>query len=84
MVRVLKSALVFFILGALLALVSPYLGAMIGLSPTVDGAKGELGRMGDPLLVGLFFAGLGAFDACLKPVFKKLFRSSPEREKIPK
>jgi len=69
------SALKFFIFGALLAFFAPYLGAMIGLAPTVAAARGELGRMGNPVLAGLAFAAIGGLDAALKPVFKRLFKS---------
>ena len=71
-----------FVLGAVLALGAPYLGAMIGLAPTAVAASGELGRIGNPMLVGLVFAAIGTLDALLKPLFNRIFKSSPIAEKL--
>ena len=77
-----KPAVKCFVLGAVLALGAPYLGAMIGLAPTAVAASGELGRMGNPLLVGLVFAAIGTLDALLEPLFNRIFKSSPIAEKL--
>ena len=78
-----KTALKFFIFGATLALTAPYIGATIGLAPTVAATSIELGKMGDPVLVGLAFAIIGMSDALLKPLFAKWFKSPPEDKKTP-
>jgi len=82
-INVAKATLKFFLIGAVFAFCAPYLGAMIGLAPTVAAASGELGKFGDPVLLGLAFAVIGALDALVKPVFQRVFKSPPAPEKLP-
>lgn len=76
-----KASATFFLLGAVVALGAPYFGAFAGLAPNVTAASAELGKFGDPILVGSYFASIGACDALLKPLFKKLFAVKPVAEK---
>lgn len=71
----------FFLLGAIVALGAPYFGAFAGLAPNVTAASAELGKFGDPVLVGAYFAIIGACDALLKPVFIKLFAAKSVTDK---
>ncbi len=79
----LNAGLKFLIFGVLLALTAPYLGSVMGLSPTVEGARGELGKMGDPLLVGLFFAALGMLNVAVDRFMKKTFVTPPSSGDAP-
>lgn len=72
-----KAAAKFFLFGAILALSAPYIGAVGGLSPTVEAASADMGKFADPWLLGAFFAAIGVLDAVLKPLFKKLFSEKP-------
>jgi len=76
-VEVIKSALKFFSAGAVIALGAPYFGSVAGLAPGVEAASSELGKFGDPVILGAYFAAVGALDAVLKPVFARLFAEKP-------
>ncbi len=72
-----KATAKFFIAGAVIALGAPYFGAVAGLAPTVADASAELGKFGDPMILGACFALVGALDAVLKPLFKRIFVEKP-------
>lgn len=72
---VLKAGALFFVVGALLAVAAPYIGAAVGLAPTAAEAATALGHSASPIWMGAFFGAFGAIDAAVRPTFDWAFGS---------
>lgn len=68
LLNVVKSALVMFAVGAILAVAAPYVGAAAGIVPSVAAATEILGTSANPLWLGSFFGMFGAASSALSPV----------------
>lgn len=70
---ILKAGATLFVVGALLAVAAPLLGAAVGLAPSVSAAATALGHTANPLWMGAFFGAFGAIDAGVRPLLSGLF-----------
>jgi hypothetical protein len=68
---IIKSALVMFAVGAMLAVAAPPLAVAMGLAETTAIAAGSMAFNSSPLWLGTFFAGFGALSAAVTPAINR-------------